>query len=309
MSIGRISLYISLAIWPIYDILRISGPHMTLILTSDDLVRTLAPAAASTRAYFSNRRRPWTSDYMLNARASAAGLIYGFNHPGIEAARTVRVTLQGAGGTAAFATATAVVDGDVAAGQSAVMTDVDARPQIPVGAIIKFGVATTEYTVTVITVDTITFTPVLAADVADLAVIKYGTAFSYVIPASTVTLPTSSDLTEANTYLNAVMVVYHNNDNMNGTLITRLAAGALPVVGAFWSVTDAGNFITSDAVNSSGEHVDWRVTDRIEIIVPVTANVIKVFDQTNALAIVGKDFMAAGGSGKTGFVKVQRSLI
>lgn len=276
---------------------------------SANLIRTLAPAAVATRAEFSNRTQPWNAGFMLVARPSAAALVYGVNHPGTLAAATVRVRVSGAGGTAAFATSTGTVDGAATAGDDNVDTDIDVTTEIPVGAIVRFGAATTNYTVIAITSSNIQFTPVLAANVADNAIIKYGTAFSYAIPANSVTLPTTSDLTEANDYLNAIMIVYHDNTYTNGTIVPRYAAGALPVTGAFWSVTDASNFITSQAVGSDGLHVDWAVTDSLEIIVPLTASIVKIFDQATALAMPAYDIMAAGGSGKTGFVDINRIFV
>lgn len=71
----------------------------TLTAVPADLVKTLAPAAASTRASYSRMRRPWTPGYVARASADAAAKVAGFNsyHPSDS---VHSVSLQGAGATA-----------------------------------------------------------------------------------------------------------------------------------------------------------------------------------------------------------------
>lgn len=82
---------------------------MSIVLASSDLLKVLDPAAASTRASFSQRRRPWSPGYGLKATAVGTTIVYGVNHPGTLAAVTVRIVVQGAGTAATTSPATYTV--------------------------------------------------------------------------------------------------------------------------------------------------------------------------------------------------------
>ena len=92
--------------------------------------------------------------------------------------------------------------------------------------------------------------------------------FTYAV--STLTLPTDTDLTEADDYLNAVMVAYKVGDEANAILVTRLAKdAAAPTTNApYWSVKDADEFYTHMGY-AGGKHVDWTTGWILRVIVPV----------------------------------------
>ena len=134
------------------------------------------------------------------------------------------------------------------------------------------------------------------------------TPFTYAIPAGTVTLPTETDLTEADDYLSAIMVAYKKGDEANATVVRRIEkdGAALTDNLPWWKVATASTFIT--AYGYSSTHTDWQSNWILRIIVPVTANITKLVDVASAGEgiLTVTDFMAAGGSGKTSKVFVNR---
>ena len=68
---------------------------MPLTTAITDNIKTLDPAAVTTRAMYGQQRRPWLPGYGLKTAASAAGKLYGVNHPG-SLDNTKCVTVAGA---------------------------------------------------------------------------------------------------------------------------------------------------------------------------------------------------------------------
>lgn len=282
---------------------------MAITPTASDSLKTLNPAAASTRSFFSNRRRPWTPGYGLKATPSAAALVVGVNHPGTLAEDTERVTIKGLAQSVTFSASGGVLNGAASISDTTVTTDIDLTGVIWVGAVIKFGALAAEHVVTAITSTVITFTPALATTVADASAIKYGVPYTYTVPASTVTLPLTSNLTEAGDYANAILIVYPGSDYTNGVIVPRVKYGGVPTAAAFWKVTAAGTFVTTNGVDSSGDVVDWAAGDTLELLVPVAGDIETVLDQTAHTVVDSMDIMVAGGSGKTGIVYLNRIYV
>lgn len=133
--------------------------------------------------------------------------------------------------------------------------------------------------------------------------------YTYTVPANTVTLPTDTSVAEANTYLNAIMVAY-TNGNPFGTLIPRLGKDVANLsAGPFWRVETASTIETVGG-GTTGAFTDWATTQTIELIVPTTADIVLLIDNVTGQEEVcnAMDFLAAGGSGKTGVLYLNRIM-
>jgi hypothetical protein len=76
---------------------------MPFSVAPSSLIRTLNPAAVSTRAAYSFRRKPWTPDYSVRAATEAAANLVGVNYPGTLSPRLAIIAGAGAAnGSAPF---------------------------------------------------------------------------------------------------------------------------------------------------------------------------------------------------------------
>lgn len=130
--------------------------------------------------------------------------------------------------------------------------------------------------------------------------------FAYTMPSGAPTLPVTASLTEANDYLDAIMVA----TSLDGTktLVPRVAYGGSTLASAFWRVTSTTAIVTASGV-SGGNFTDWPAGTMLEIIVPAATDLVKLVDASGAgeaAVLTLKDFLAAGGSGKTSVVELNR---
>lgn len=209
---------------------------MALTVATSDLLKTLDPAAAATRAAYGKRRRPFVAGYKARYRAEGASIVYGVNDPG--SLSTKCETLNGAG----------------------------------------------------------------AADNAS--------TFTYAV--ATLSMPTTTDLTDAADYLNAIMVAYRAGDEANAILVTRLAKDAAASTDntPYWSVKD-GNEIYTHYGYADGKHVDWPVGWILRLIVPVSADIGTALISTTAVGegvVTVRDFMAAGDRDQASAVILNRVM-
>lgn len=205
-------------------------PFQTVVA---DLLKTLNPAAASSRASYSRERRPWTPGYRAKLAASAAGLLAGVNayHPKDH---TKVVRMAGAG----------------------------------------------------------------AANAA--------TAFTYTLPSGVAfNLPTTADITEAGNYLNCLCLIYPGSAREEATLLERVATGAVDPTRAMFQVVTATTFQIASNY-TGGNYVDVPKGWMIEIQVPAAADIVTLYDAATPDVINVRDFMAAGGAGKTGVLSLDR---
>lgn len=118
-------------------------------------------------------------------------------------------------------------------------------------------------------------------------------AYSYTMPATAPALPTTSDITTAANYANAVMLAYAPGDRENAVLVPRVATGGGNLAaGPFWRVTNATTISTVGG-GSTGAFTDWPADYVLEIVLPT--NIAAAFTAAAAKedAFTGGDFYVA----------------
>lgn len=118
------------------------------------------------------------------------------------------------------------------------------------------------------------------------------------------TLPTDTDITDCEDYLNAVLMVYPSLERRGeAVVIERLAkdASLSGVTRPYWQVIDANTFKVGYAYASGPLYSDVPAGWVIEVIVPTAADIdVLVAGSTvagNMSIVTVKDFMAAGVAG------------
>ncbi len=135
-----------------------------------------------------------------------------------------------------------------------------------------------------------------------------GSPFTYT-PAPAVSLPTGTDLTDADVLLNAIAIYYPKGDRASAQWLRRIARSASPLTdGSPWWQVASSSTITTAKGYAAANHTDWTVNDVIEIYVPAAADIdlIKTFSAAGEDVVEVMDFMAAGYSGATADVILNR---
>lgn len=119
---------------------------------------------------------------------------------------------------------------------------------------------------------------------------------TYDLPSGTeLTLPTTSPLTTALAYLDAVCIIYAPDDRNNAILLERVATGGGNVARPFWRIDDADTISICYAYAAGPLYSDVPAGWTIEIQVPDSADVANLWSPAAAGTTVVdvRDFMAA----------------
>jgi hypothetical protein len=132
--------------------------------------------------------------------------------------------------------------------------------------------------------------------------------FLYTVPAGTLPqLPVTADVTEADDYLDCVALVYPNDSRSDSadSMLERIATGGGNVTRAMFRVQSATTFNIAVS-HGGGLYSDVPPGWTIEIQVPPASAIVGMYDGTAPTAVFLKDFLAAGGAGKTGVLSLNR---
>lgn len=140
------------------------------------------------------------------------------------------------------------------------------------------------------------------------------TPAAYDIPAAAAallsrTLPTTTPLTDAPDYLNAICLIYAPGDRDNAILLERIATGGANVARSnWWRVEDANTFSIVQTYAAGPLYGDVTFGWTIEIQLPTLTDITTLWEPTAADSTVLKvqDFMAAGNTAETGNVILDR---
>ncbi len=112
---------------------------------------------------------------------------------------------------------------------------------------------------------------------------------------SDLVLPTTTPLTTALAYLDAVCLVYAPGDRNNAVLLERVATGGSDVTRPFWRINDADTIAICYAYAAGPLYSDVPAGWTIEIQVPDAADLANLWSPSAAdrTVIALRDFLAA----------------